>query len=209
MATADLYYNTVDISTNNRPWSITFWLEEIDPISAGGDGLTVALAVEAQIVTALQAALSRDAQVERIVSSKRERGNNPTGRVQIGNVDGGQASDAMSNDNCWRLQFVQQAFAAKHNGGVNIAGIGEGDHNESRLTPGFVAVEAQNLADAFQGPYDAQSPESGRWRLVVFSKTIVPPTHDFGTAIAVTSVRVNSTILTQSARRQKVQGFAT
>jgi len=208
MATADLYHVRVDFSTNNRLWGFNFWLEEIDPAGAGQDGLAVAKAVSAQLKTEIRACLSSDAQLERVHAAQRHLAKSPAGREHFIDIDGGRASNALPNDNCWRLQFVQIAHPAKHNGGVNLSGISRSDHKESRLDSTFATTQCAALAAAFLGNFDAQSPDTGRWRLVILSKTITPFTHVIGSAIDVTDVRVNTTILTQSQRRNKVPGFA-
>ena len=208
MATGDLYYNRVNFSTNNRAWGIGFWLEEQDPISAGGDGRTVAIAAEAQLNAALRNVLSTDSEIESYHAAKRFVGANPAGSAFPTTSDGQRAGNALPNDNCLYLNLVQTAGEAKNNGGIYISGQSASDVSDSEFDTGYITTQVAALITALLGNFDAVSPEGGRWTLSVLSKTFTPPSTSIGTPLDVTAITASTRVLTQSRRRQLVTGFA-
>lgn len=208
MATGDLYRCSANITTNNRHWSFGWWMEEQDPISAGGDGLVVAEAIDAQITTELRNCLSSDSDIESYQAYKRFVGFNPGGTFLVGTGDGQRAGDALPNDNCLYLNLVQTAGDAKNNGGMFISGQSASDVSDSQIDATYLSTQVAALRAAFLGNFDAVSPAGGRWTLSVLSQTITPPLTGIGTPLDVTAISATNRILTQSRRRQKARGLA-
>lgn len=208
MATADIYYARINCSTNNRAWGTGFYVEEQDPISAGGDGLTVAKAIDAVLKTAILDILSVDSRLESIVCSKRFIGFNPAGMLNQQTATGTRAGDSLPNDNVLYFNFHQTAFAAKHNGGLFWCGQSITDHAKSKWVAGYLSTQVAAMSTALLANFDAIGGEAGRWRLIILSKRL-PFAMAIGTPIDVTNVIATDRVLTQSRRRQKVQGWST
>lgn len=208
MATNDLYFCRANCATNNRAWGFGFWLEEVDPISVGGDGLTVAKAIDANLTTELKNILSTAASVESYHAARRWTGPLAAGQLSIAAGDGSRAGNAMSNDNAIFFNLQQTAGPAKHNGGFFVAGQSDTDHSGSDWVAAYLAAQVAAFSAKLTSNFDAVSPETGRWRLVVVSKTIQPQTTFVGTPLDVTRATAAARVLTQSRRRQKVVGFS-
>jgi len=208
MANGDLYYVRSNCSTSNRHWSFGFWLEEVDPLSAGGDGLTVAKAVDALLSLSLRGILCVAGELESWQASRRWTGPNAGGIVTLATGVGLRPGNPLPNDNAIYVNLQQIFGPAKHNGGFFIAGQSETDHSQSDWVTAYLNTEIKAFTDLLTQNFDAVSPETGRWRIVVVSKTIIPQTTPVGTPLDVTRAVAASRVLTQSRRRQKVVGFA-
>jgi len=207
MATGDLYFVRGNLSTNDRAWSIGFWLEEVDPISIGGDGLTVAKAVNGNLTTTMQSILSDTSTIDSWNAARRWTGPNAAGQVYPSFAPGLRTGSPLSNDNALFINLQQTVGPAKHNGGFFVAGQSADDSANSEFDATYLSTQVKSFTDALTSNFDAVSPESGRWRLVVISKTIQPQTTFVGTPLDVTRAVAASRVLTQSRRRQKVEGF--
>lgn len=207
MATGDIYRCDVDCSTNNRAWSFGFYLIERDSIESG-DGLTVAKACDATLTVKLRALLSPKSNVDSYHCSKRILGYNPAGRHYVGSGVGTQTGEPLSNDNALYIGLRQSYGAAKHNGGIYIAGQSASVCDGSTWAATYMAGAVKDFTDLLPGYFNAVSGEDGKWEMVVLSKTIVPWTTGIGTPADVTSAVGNNRVMTQSRRRQKVKGFS-
>ena len=202
-----LYRCSVNCSTNNRAWSFGFWLREVDPISAGGDGYTVAEAVHTQLTTPLRNILSTDSVIESYDAAKRIPGHNPAGRFYVGTGAGLRPGAGLSNDNALYINLRQTYTDAAHNGGMFVAGQSTYDQSKSSWVDAYFVDEVKDFCAAMLGNFNAVSPASGRWTVGIFSKTVLPWTHDIGTFMDVTSCVATARVMTQSRRRQKRRGF--
>jgi len=208
MATDDIYRCSINCSTNNRAWSFGFWVREMDPLSAGGDGLTVAEAVENHLNEGLRDILSGESVVESYDAAKRWPGHNPAGRAYVASGTGYRPTDALSNDNALYLSIRQTYTDSSHNGGMFIAGQAQIDQSASKWDDGYMTGRVKDFQDLLMGNFDAISPATGRWTLGVFSKKVLPWTiTGFGTFMDATGVQATARVMTQSRRRQKRKGF--
>ena len=207
MATGDIYRVDCDCDTNNRAWSFGFFLIERDNIETG-DGLTVAKAVDATLTTKLRDLLCPKAKINSYHASKRYEGYNPAGRLYVSNGVGTQLGEPLSNDNALYIGLRQSYAAAKHNGGIYIAGQSASVCDGSTWATSYLSGAVKDFTDLLAGYFDAVSGEDGKWEMVVLSKTITPWTTGIGTPADVTSAVANNRVMTQSRRRQKVKGFS-
>ena len=207
MAVDDIYRVTCDASTNNRSWSVGFFVQEQDNIDTG-DGLTVAEACDATFTSLLRDCLSEESYVESWHASKRYNGYNPAGRHYVSDGEGIQPGDALPNDNALYINMRQTYTDAAHNGGLYISGLSEDTQDGSKWTSTFLETPVKALTDALPGYIDAVSPAVGKWRIVIVSKTIMPWITPVGTVMDVTSAAATNRVMTQSRRRQKVKGFS-
>lgn len=205
--TDPLYRCSVNCSTNNRAWSFGFWMRQVDPISAGGDGYTVAEAMDAQLTTPLRNILSTDSVIESYDAALREPGNNPAGRFYVGTGAGLRSGAGMSNDNALYINLRQTYANAAHNGGMFIAGQSTYDQSQSSWVDAYFTSQVKDFCDAMLGNFDAVSPSAGRWTVGIFSKTVLPWTHVYGTFMDCTTCVATARVMTQSRRRQKRRGF--
>lgn len=202
-----LYRCSVNCSTNNRAWSFGFWLREVDPISAGGDGLTVAAACDAQLTTGLRNILSTESVIESYDASKRVPGHNPAGRFYVSTGTGLRSGDALANDNALYINLRQTYTDSAHNGGMFIAGQSEWDQSESKWVPAYLTAEVDAFTTLLLGNFNAVGPATGRWTLGIFTKNVLPWTHGIGTFMDCTDAVATGRVMTQSRRRQKRRGF--
>jgi len=202
-----LYRCSVNCSSNNRAWSFGFWVREVDPISAGGDGYTVAEAIDTQLTTPLRNLLSTDSTIESYTAAKRIPGHNPAGMFYVATGGGLRSGYAMSNDNALYINLRQTYTDAAHNGGMFIAGQSALDQSASSWVDAYYTNQIKDFCDAMLGNFNAVSPASGRWTAGIFSKTVIPWTHDIGTFMDLTTCVATQRVMTQSRRRQKRRGF--
>lgn len=208
MATDDLYRCSINCSTNNRAWSTGFWLREVDPISSGGDGLTVATACDALLTSGLRDILSEESHIESYDASKRWPGHNPAGRFYVNPGEGIRTGNALSNDNAVYINLRQTYADSAHNGGMFVAGQSQSDQSASRWVDSYLTTQIEDFTDLLLGNFDAVSPETGRWTLGIFSKTVLPwTTPGLGTFMDCTGAKASARVMTQSRRRQKRRGF--
>ena len=207
MANGDIYRVSCDCSTNNRPWSFGFYIQEVDPIE-DGDGLTVAEACANKWTDQIRALLSTDSEVESWHAAKRYLGYNPAGRKYVDTGTGTQSGDALSNDNALYISLRQTYTDAAHNGGFYIAGQSQTIQESSKWSDSYMSGPVKAFTDTLSGNIDAVMPADGMWRMIVLSKTIRPIVGPFWTTMDVTSAQGNNRVMTQSRRRQKVRGFS-
>ena len=202
-----LYRCSVNCSTNNRAWSFGFWMREVDPIGSGGDGYTVAEAIDSQLTTPLRNILSADSVIESYDAAKRIPGHNPAGRFYVSTGTGLRSGPALSNDNALYINLRQTYTDSAHNGGMFVAGQSSYDQAGSSWVDAYFIDEVKDFTDAMLGNFDAVSPSSGRWTVGIFSKTVIPWTHEIGTFMDLTTCVATARVMTQSRRRQKRRGF--
>lgn len=203
-----LYRCNVNCSTNNRAWSFGFWLREVDPISVGGDGLTVAEACDAQLTTGLRNILSGESSIESYDASLRVPGHNPAGRFYVATGSGLRSGAALSNDNALYVNLRQTYTDSAHNGGMFIAGQSEMDQSESKWESAYLAAQVDAFTTLLTGNFNAVGPATGRWTLGIFSKSVLPWTHLIGTFMDCTDAVATNRVMTQTRRRQKRRGFS-
>ena len=202
-----LYRCSVNCSTNNRAWSFGFWMRQVDPISSGGDGYTVAEAIDTQLTTKLRDILSTDSVIESYDAAKRIPGHNPAGRFYVSTGTGLRSGDALSNDNALYINLRQTYTDSAHNGGMFIAGQSATDQSASSWNHYYYTGQVKAFTDAMLGNFNAVSPSTGRWTVGIFSKSVIPWTHDIGTFMDMTTCVATKRVMTQSRRRQKRRGF--
>ena len=199
-----LYRCSVNCSTNNRAWSFGFWMREVDPISSGGDGYTVAEAMDAQLTTPLRNILSEDSHIESYDAALRIPGHN---RFYVGTGTGLRSGAALSNDNALYINLRQTYADSRHNGGMFVAGQSTYDQSASKWVDAYFTNQVTDFTDAMLGNFNAVSPSAGRWTVGIFSKTVIPWTYDIGTFMDLTTCVATGRVMTQSRRRQKRRGF--
>lgn len=207
MAVDDIYRVTCDCSTNNRSWSIGFFVQEQDSLETG-DGLTVAEACSNSFTSLLRDCLSEQSYVESWHASKRYNGYNAAGRHYVADGEGIQPGDALSNDNSLYVSLRQTYTDAAHNGGLYLSGLSADTQDGSKWTTTFLDTPVKALTDELPGYIDAVSPSVGKWRIVIVSKTMPEWTTPIGTVMDVTTAQATNRVMTQSRRRQKVKGFS-
>jgi hypothetical protein len=202
MAVGNIYRVSVQTTTGSSVESFNMHYEEIDPSSPDGDADLLAEAWRLAHQTAYQAVLANNV---RLCNVRAWRVGIPgyPGLAIFPNVAGTVAANGLPSNKAMIFKLVQFSAGAKKNGRIFIAGISELSVVGNELDITFRAGPARTFANGLLSDLTAAGPGAGRWRLVILSKTITPPSFPWGTPLDVSEVNVNPVVGTQRRRSSK------
>ena len=208
MTVGDIYYASVQGSTNNRSWTFGFYLKEtVDP-ELDDDAQPIADALVAHQQTELAALLPNDSFVESYNVWKRHPGSARPGQSLILLAPGTRPGRSMSNDNALYINLRQDTVNARFNGGMYIAGLSENDQDDNLWDDNFLTGAVKAFTDTFESSLIVEATADGSYAFAVLSKAFTPQTTPIGTAFEVFRAVASNRVSTQRRRKQKVRGWS-
>lgn len=208
MAVSDLYFNKINLESDNRSLSFGLWCEEISPAVPANTGTTVANAVQAHLNATLRDLLSTESSFQSVQSWRRFPTSSRAGFVDAPTKSGTRTGNTMPLNNALFIQLLQEAQDAKYNGGIFIGGCSELDASQSEWTSGFFGTQVAAFNAVLPTAINAVGGDSGQWRFVALSKAFLPSATPIGTPFDITGTAASLRVMTQRRRTTKVRGFS-
>lgn len=208
MAVSDIFYNKINLESDNRSLSFGLWCEEISPAAPADSGTVIANAVQSHINATLRDLLSTESSFQSVQSWRRSPQPCRPGFVDAPTKSGTRTGNTMPLNNALFIQLLQSVADAKYNGGIYIGGLSETDAADSEWLAAFYSTQVAAFTAVLSTPINAVGGDSGQWRFVCLSEAFLPAATPIGTPFDVTGAAASLRVMTQRRRTTKVRGFS-